>query len=252
MAFMKGALVSYTPTGGLGLPSLPNVILFQYNPETITHAWTEAGSPPPPQPEPNKPQEYVSALAVTGNPGETFSFTLMLDSDQIIADTAPGPASVLAQASGVYTSLAALELLQFPSPPVPSTPASSGLQGQVSAAVNAAAAGAGGGGASSQSVPSSQVPVVLFVWGPMRIVPVRVTALSVTERLFDELLNPTHAEAQITLSVLTPKDLANVPEPMKTLATTAYDYTLGLRQAEAAANFAQSVTAAAGMISTAL
>ena len=52
--------------------------------------------------------------------------------------------------------------------------------------------------------------MVLFIWGPLRIVPVRVTAFSVNEKLFDDLLNPTHAEATITLTVLTPQDLADV------------------------------------------
>jgi hypothetical protein len=124
--------------------------------------------------------------------------------------------------------------------------------GQVSAAASAAASGTSAGDAQSQAVPASQVPVVLFVWGPLRIVPVRVTALSVTEKLFDELLNPTHAEAQITLSVLTPDDLADVAEPMRTLAMTAYEYTLGLRQAQAIANLAESAAGVVGMLATAL
>jgi hypothetical protein len=248
VAILKGALVSFTATGGLGLPPLPNVIVFQINPETITHAWTEAASPPPPQPKPNEPPIHVSALAVTGNPGESFSFMLMLDSDEQISDQATDPIGAgLAQVSGVYSRLASLELLQFPSPP-----ASAGLVGQVSAAASAAAAGASAGDSASQAVPSSQVPVALFIWGPLRIVPVRVTALSVTEKLFDELLNPTHAEAQMTLSVLTPDDLADVPDPMKTLAMTAYDYTQGLRQAQAIANLAESAAGIAGMVATAL
>ncbi|HEY2616216.1 MAG TPA: hypothetical protein VGI78_02655 [Acetobacteraceae bacterium] len=248
MAVLKGALVSFTATGGLGLPPLPNIIVFQINPETITHAWTEAASPPPPQPKPNEPPIHVSALAVTGNPGENFSFTLMLDSDEQISDVATDPIGAgLAAVSGVYTRLAALELLQFPS-----SPPSGGLVGQVSAAASAAASGTSAGDSQSQAVPASQVPVVLFVWGPLRIVPVRVTALSVTEKLFDELLNPTHAEAQITLSVLTPDDLADVAEPMRTLAMTAYEYTLGLRQAQAIANLAESAAGVVGMLATAL
>jgi hypothetical protein len=246
MAGLKGALVSFT-TSGLG-PPIPNVIVFQINPETITHAWTEAASPPPPQPKPNEPPIHVSALAVTGNPGENFSFTLMLDSDEQIADADTDQIGAgLAEISGVYTRLAALELLQFPS-----SSASSGLIGQVSAAIGALALGTSAGDSQSQTVPASQVPVVLFIWGPLRIVPVRVTALSVTEKLFDGLLNPTHAEAQITLSVLTPDDLADVPEPMKTLAMTAYDYTQGLRQTQAVANLAESAAGIVGVLATAL
>jgi hypothetical protein len=248
MAVLKAALVSFTATGGLGLPPLPNVIVFQINPETITHAWTEATSPPPPQPTPNQPPVHVSALAVTGNPGESFSFTLMLDSDEQIANGNTDPVgATLASVSGIYTRLAALELLQFPSP----SP-SSGLVGQVSAAASAAGVGASASDSSTQSVPVSQVPVVLFIWGPSRIVPVRVTALNVSEKLYDRVLNPTHAEVQITLSVLTPQDLANVADPMKSIAMTAYNYTQGLRQAQAIANLAESAASIIGMLPTAL
>ena len=248
MAVLKGALVSFTATGGLGLPPLPNVIVFQINPESITHAWTEAGAPPTPQPQPNAPPVHVSALAVTGNPGESFSFTLMLDSDEQIADGDTDPVGAgLASVSGVYTRLAALELLQFPTPS-----SAAGLVGQVSAAASAAGMGASASGSATQSVPASQVPVVLFIWGPPRIVPVRVTALSVSEKLYDATLNPTHAEVQITLSVLTPQDLADVPDPMKTIAQTAYDYTQGLRQVQALANLAESAASIIGMLPTSL
>lgn len=240
MAVLKGALLSFMPPGGLGLPSLPNVIVFQINPETITHAWTEAA---PPQP-PSDAKVKVNPLAVTGVPGESFSFTLMLDSDEEQADVATDPVGAgLAIVSGVYTRLAALELLQFPT----LSPTSS-LVGQVSAATAAAGAGTSAADSSSQSVPLSQVPVALFIWGPLRIVPVRVTAFSATEKLFDSLLNPTHAEAQITLTVLTPDELAAVQGSMASIAQAAYSYTLGLKQAQAVANLAESASSILGML----
>jgi hypothetical protein len=241
---LKGALISFMPAGPLGLPSLPNVIVFQINPETITHAWTEATSPPAPPSTPTAPTAHVSALAVTGDPGESFSFTLMLDSDQQIADVATDPIGAgLATVSGVYSRLAALELLQFPN-----KPASSGLVGAVSSA--ASAAGAGAPDAATQNVPTSMAPIVLFVWGPFRIVPVRVTAFSVTEKFFDAALNPTHAEAQITLTVLTPQDLVSVPDTLGGIANTAYSYTQGVREAQALANLAESAASVLGMLPT--
>ncbi len=248
MAGLKGALLSFTATGGLGLPPLPNVIVFQINPETVTHAWTEAASPPPPQPRPNEPPVHVSALAVTGNPGESFSFTLMLDSDEQISDVATDPIGAgLALLSGVYHAPGRAGDAAVPPPPP-----GAGLVGGVSAAASAAAHGASASDSSSQAVPISQVPMVLFIWGPMRIVPVRVTAFSVNEKLFDELLNPTHAEATITLSVLTPQDLADVPSPMGGIAMAAYNYTQGLRQVQAIANLAESASSVLGMLPTSL
>lgn len=239
---LKGALISFTAAGPLGLPSLPNVIIFQFNPETITHAWTEATAPQAPASTPDKPAPHVSALATTGDPGESFSFTLMLDSDQQIADTSTDPIGAgLATVSGVYTRLAALEMLQFPN-----KPPSSGLVGGITAAADAA--GVGASPSASQSVPTSMVPIVLFVWGAFRIVPVRVTAFSVTEKMFDGLLNPTHAEATITLTVLTPDDLANVSDTLAGVAQAAYSYTQGVRSVGALANLGESAASILGML----
>jgi hypothetical protein len=244
MPVLKGALVSFIPLAGLGSPLVPNVITFQFNPETITHAWTEAVSPQPP----SDPKVPVNPLAVTGVPGETFSFTLMLDSDEQIADGSIDPVGAdLAGRYGAYPTLAALELLQFPNLPLQSA-----LVGQVSAANSAQGLGASAADSSSQSVPVSQVPVVLFIWGSQRIVPVRVTALSVTEKLFDTDLRPTQAEAQITLTVLTPDVLASIQGSMKAIGTTAYQYTQGLREAQATANLDESAMSIIGMLPTGL
>ena len=69
--YMRGALVRFMPTF---LRPIPNVIIFQYNPETMTHTWT--------QPEVSSSHgEAVreNPLAVRGLPGETFSFTISMD-----------------------------------------------------------------------------------------------------------------------------------------------------------------------------
>jgi hypothetical protein len=51
-------------------------------------------------------------------------------------------------------------------------------------------------------------PVLLFVWGSRRLLPVRVIELHVTEQLFDRALTPTRAELVVTLQVLKKSDLA--------------------------------------------
>jgi hypothetical protein len=81
--------------------------------------------------------------------------------------------------------------------------------------------------------------VVLFVWGAQRIVPVRIVKLEITEKLYDSSLNPVQADAQITLRVLTPDELAAVQGPMRDIANVAYVYTQALRQAQAAASFGE-------------
>jgi hypothetical protein len=97
-----------------------------------------------------------------------------------------------------------------------------------------------GGGGSDRAVPAGQVPTVLFVWGKGRIVPVRVTSLAITEQLYDTALNPTHAEAQIELRVLTTQELDSVTGALKTVAQGAYEYTRRKREALAIANLGNS------------
>jgi hypothetical protein len=236
--FIKGAMVSFMPTF---IGSLPNVVVFQFNPETITHTWTAA---------PSDPQAGKDPLAVKGIPGEQFSFSLALDSNDAIANSDANPiAGGLATASGIYPRLAALEMLQYPSGAF-----DGGLLGQVSASASIDASGVGisvSGAASSavkKTVPASDVPTVLFVWGLQRIVPVRVTALTITEKLYDPLLNPTHADVQITLRVLTPEELEAVKGELKSVAKVAYKYSQGLRQAHAVANLGDAAATVIGML----
>ena len=67
------------------------------------------------------------------------------------------------------------------------------------------------------------MPVTLFIWGSGRIVPVRVTGITITEKLYDSALNPTHAEAQLALRVLTPAELRSASADNDVLAQVATD-----------------------------
>ena len=229
--YLRGALIEFTES--FPIP-VPNVILFQYNPETMTHTWTPAktGGVSAPGQSPSNP------LAISGPPEESFSFNLAMDAGDTIADGSAVTAG-LATVSGVYPRIAALEMLLFPT-----APPGGGLIGSVSSAL-----GLGGSAPPATSVPASQLPTVLFVWGPGRIAPVRVTTLTITEKIYDgTLLIPTHAEAQISLKVLTPPELQYVDGPLGTLANAAASYTAGLREALAIANLANSVESIIGML----
>ena len=103
-ALLKGALVELMPTF---LISLPNLIVFQYNPETMTHTWAQ------PQPLADPGTDSGNPLAVKGMPGESFSFTISLDADEDIARGGT-VAGGIAQVTGVYARLAALEMLLYP------------------------------------------------------------------------------------------------------------------------------------------
>jgi len=233
MTLLKGALVAFTPTF---LVPLPNVTVFQYNPESLTHTWN--------QPDRGAATGSVQAgnpLAVPGMPGEEFSLNVVFDSSQDIADDIPVSAQ-LGEVSGVYTRLAALEMLLYP--------VGGDSMGQLLGAASAALGLGGGAAPVTRTVPDSTIPVCLFVWGPFRIVPVRLTALSIVEKLYDGALNPTHAEVQLKLRVLTPAELQAAQadnDVLSSLATVAYTYTLGVRQVGALANLGNAAASLAGM-----
>jgi hypothetical protein len=229
--YLRGAFIEFTES--FPLP-VPNVILFQYNPETMTHTWTpsKTGGQNTPDDGPSDP------LATTGPPEEAFSFNLAMDANDTISDGSPVTAG-LAAASGVYPRLAALEMLLFPT-----APPGGGLIGSISSALGFSAAAS-----TATYVPGAQLPTVFFVWGLGRIAPVRLSTLTITEKLYDSLLLvPTHAEAQIELKVLTAPELGFINGKLGKLARAAAKYTTGLREALAIANLANSTESIVGML----
>ena len=170
---------------------VPNVIVFQYNPETHdahlersrrrqSRSGTENGNP----------------LAVKGMPGESFSFTICHGRQRRASPDGSAVAAAIAQVSGVYSAAggagdAALpgRLRRF------------GLLGAVSAAAAGQALSDASSDADQRNVryrPQPRACGALRL-GSGRIVPVRVTGLTITEKLYDGTLNPTHAEAQLAL-----------------------------------------------------
>lgn len=226
--YLRGALVEFMPTP---LIPLPNVIAFQFNPETMSHAWTQ-----PEAPAPGANPAKTNPMAVKGDPGESFSFSLQMDAHDSIASG--GVSGGLASVSGIYSRIAALEMLIHPA----SSTEKGGLVGVVTAAFG------GGGGGTPRKVPASVMNPVLFVWGPGRIVPVRVTSLTITEKLYDALLNPTKAEAQISLRVLTREELQASTGLLSGVSKTASTYTQALRQALALANLVNTGDSVVGML----
>jgi hypothetical protein len=232
--YLKGAFVQFMPTF---LVPLPNVILFQYNPETMTHTW----KPSAPEVSPDS-RIKPNPLAVESLPGESFNFTLMMDSNDTIADGNP-VISELAKGTGLYSRLSALEMLLYPS----GSFTSNQLLGKVSSAITSALTGSPS--KTKFMVPQYMMPTVLFVWGPGRIVPVRVTGLTITEKLYDALLlNPIHAEATVDIQVLTPDEVTALNDSMKKVAVAAYVYSQAFRQAMALANLSYVGSSIMGLL----
>ncbi len=66
--------------------------------------------------------------------------------------------------------------------------------------------------------PADRQPVVVFVWGGNRVLPVRVLSMQITEQLFDAKLNPIRAQIAFTLQSLKSADL-----PADSLARRLWD-----------------------------
>ena len=129
MAFhLRGALVEFLPAGPI---AIPNVIVFQYNPETMTHTWTQSD---PEKAGPNQIRLTPSRSAETrASPSASpCSWTRPTRSQTARA------AAAIAKASGVYSRLAALEMLLFPS-----AATTGGLLGTVTAKIGSLFGAAG-------------------------------------------------------------------------------------------------------------
>lgn len=176
---LKGALVSYESQF---LGPIPNVIVFQCNPEQLTRSLAHRTAPAEPS---NVGAAREDVQRVLGPPVETISLTVVLNA----ADQLEEPLQHLHVVQhGLHPTLASLELLLYPE--------------SSQALLNRTLAGAG----TAQICPAD-LPLVLFVWGPSRVVPVRLTSFSVTEEAFDQMLNPIQAKVELGMRVLTYMEL---------------------------------------------
>jgi hypothetical protein len=168
---VKGALVAYS------LPELtPSVIVFQYNPEQLTRSLT---------PRTASGGGRGDAHRTDGPPEETISLTVEIDAtDQLERPEQNG----VTVTNGLHPVIAALEGLLYPSFPV--------------VVANQVLAGFG-----SALILGEPLPLALFIWGPQRVLPVTVTSVSITEQAFDVNLNPILARAELSLKVLTYREL---------------------------------------------
>lgn len=169
---LKGALVGLDPA-----KPLASVVVFQYNPETMTRsleARSGAGG---------DTGDRTEVLRLSGPPKERITLSVEFDATDALEKADP-----LALVSGVGPSLAALEMLLYPESAV--------------VIANDVLAGLG----RIDLVPP-EAPLTLFVWGPARVVPVRLLSFSLVEQAFDARLNPILAKVDLTLGVLSTSDL---------------------------------------------
>jgi hypothetical protein len=170
----KGALVGLDP-----MNPLASVIVFQYNPEKVTRSLapqgagtkTDGGTAP------------GEALRLLGPPEETISVEVDIDATDQLEKAQPPTTT-----AGIYPQLAALEMLLYPKSALV-------IANEILLRVGVI------------EVVPPETPLAVLVWGPKRVLPVRLNTLSISEEMFDPNLNPIHAKATLSLRVLNYRDL---------------------------------------------
>jgi hypothetical protein len=156
------------------------VVTLQLTPDGISRTVTPRGGG-------DDGADPVEIRRLTGPPVETITLEAELDAVEL-ASGDNHTAATAANEVGLHAVLAELESLVRPA------------LDDVLAAHDLAALGA-------FEVLGVPQPDVLLVWGRHRVVPVRVTDLSVTEEGYDGELNPLRATVSISLRVLTVNDV---------------------------------------------
>jgi len=191
---LKGAFVEF----GISLP--PLVVVFQFNPLTITRSRTATPITPGSQRSSRSTQSagLVNALVSGGasslvkfRNGQTLNvqqekigFDIRLDATDALND-----GDTLAEQFGIAPQLATLEMMMLPK-------SQSLLGGAVSALL-------GGSASRFLCLESMQdPPIILWVWGRKKILPVNIVNMQIKEEQFTTDLNPTRAVVTVQLEVI--------------------------------------------------
>lgn len=191
---LRGAFVEF----GISLP--PLVVVFQFNPLTITRTRTATPVVPGSQKSTRSTQSagLIDTLVESGagslirfRNGQTINvetekitFDIRLDATDKL-DAGDG----LTEQFGIAPQLSTLELMMLPKN-------QSVLGGAVSALLGASAS-------KFLCVESMQdPPIILFVWGRKKVLPVNITNMQIREEQFSTDLNPTRAVVTVSLEVI--------------------------------------------------
>ena len=172
---LKAAIVLIDPGTGI-LPS-PLVITLQYNPDTLSRSLQIKTT--------GEGGDHAEALRLKGPPVETIKLEAEIDATDQLEHPDQNPTTL---DSGIFPHLAALETIAYPS--------------SRQLAFNNRLAGDG-----VLEIVPMETALALFVWSKNRVLPVRLTDLSITEEAFDARLNPIRAKVSLGLRVLSVDDL---------------------------------------------
>ncbi|MFJ1546115.1 hypothetical protein [Streptomyces sp. NPDC088246] len=157
------------------------IIVLQFNPDTLERSLSpqSAGGSGDSGGGGSGSGDRNEALRLKGPAQETWKFTAEIDATDQFEIAAP---------DGIHPQLAVLEMLVQPT------------SAQLSEARRLSKKG-------TIEISPIEMPLTLFTWGSKRVMPVRLTELSINESAFDVNLNPIRASLSIGLKVLTVSDL---------------------------------------------
>lgn len=166
---VKGAIIGFDIANPLA-----SIAIFQYNPDSVTRtlqAQTTGGDTG----NRSEPQR------LKGPPTENIRMEVEIDAtDQL-------ETGGIATGVGIYPQLAAMEMLLYPK--------------MLTVITNTVLLAAG-----TIEVVPPEGPFTLFIWGPQRVVPVRLTEFTITEEAHDSNLNPIRAKVSLGLRILNYND----------------------------------------------
>ncbi len=206
---LRGAFVEY----GLSIP--PLFVVFQFNPVEITRNRSLTYSVPGETAKTSRNQtlHYMEADLLKIHeeqdvkvPEESISFDIRLDATDKLNE-----GDTITEQFGISPQLSTLELMVHPK-------GESILGGLVDDLL-----GLGESGFSFTKKPNP--PMILFIWGRKKVLPVNINSLNITETEFSTDLNPIRATASVSLTVIEGK---NIP----------YTYTKVMKEAMSVLNLA--------------
>jgi hypothetical protein len=171
---LRGGLVILDAEG----KNVERVVTLQYNPDALTRSLQPRGAGA-------DTGDRLEALRLKGPPVETIKLEAEIDA----ADSLETPdRNQDAVKHGILPELAAIETVVSP------------RSGDIQEAKRLADQG-------TLEILPLPSPLVLFVWGEKRVLPVRITEFSIIEEAFDPNLNPIRAKVTLGLRVLSVDDL---------------------------------------------
>ena len=224
---LRGAFVEF----GLSLP--PLIVVFQFNPQTVSRsrsAWVNnplSFAAQKPAQSTDLAQSVLDTKAKSlikfrnnqtiSVQQESISFDIRLDATDKLND-----GDTITEQFGIAPKLSTLELMMLPK-------GQSVLGGTVAALL---------GKSSKKYVyqqDGNEPPIILFVWGRKKILPVNITSMNIVEEEFSASLNPTRATVSVSLEVI---EGPNLP----------YLYTKALREVMSLLNLANITDVANTMV----